>query len=131
VDEHRTPPVILVVEDDAIVGTLLEHTLARRGFVVHRAADGRRALELIESLAPPQLVLLDVMLPYVDGFSLITKIRTSSAWRDVPIVMLTSKSQEQSVVRALEAGASDYIVKPFRPEELVARVRRLVRGAAA
>jgi DNA-binding response OmpR family regulator len=120
-----------VVEDDVIVSGLLDHALTRRGFLVHIAADGRQAMELLESLAPPQAVLLDVMLPFVDGFELIRRVRGQPGWANVPIIMLTSKSQERSIVRALEAGASDYIVKPFRPDELVARVRRLVRGTAA
>ena len=67
------------------------------------------------------------MLPYLDGFALIKLIRNKPEWSDVPIIMLTSKSQERNIVRALEAGANDYVVKPFRPEELVARVRRFVR----
>jgi len=67
----------------------------------------------------------------MDGFELIQRIRAKVDWREVPIIMLTSKSQESSIVRALDAGASDYIVKPFRPEELIARVRRFVRVVAA
>lgn len=130
-EEQSSPHAILVVEDDLIVSGLLVHTLTRRGFVVHLASDGRRAAELLEALPPPSLVLLDVMLPYMDGFELIQRIRAKVDWREVPIIMLTSKSQESSIVRALDAGASDYIVKPFRPEELVARVRRFVRVVAA
>ena len=122
---------ILVAEDDPIVGKLLSHTLSRRGFTVHHASDGQRAAELIQSMAPPRLVLLDVMLPHFSGFELIAQIRAIPAWRAVPIIMLTSMSQEGSVVRALEAGANDYIVKPFRPDELVARVRRFTSVAAA
>lgn len=130
-EEHSSPHAILVVEDDLIVSGLLVHTLTRRGFAVHLASDGRRAAELLEALPPPSLVLLDVMLPYMDGFELIQRIRAKVDWREVPIIMLTSKSQESSIVRALDAGASDYIVKPFRPEELIARVRRFVRVVAA
>jgi two-component system alkaline phosphatase synthesis response regulator PhoP len=123
-------PAILVIEDDQIVSGLLDHTLTRRGYSVRVAADGRQASELLDTLDPPQLVLLDVMLPYVDGFELIGRIRATKGWAGVPIIMLTSKSQERVIVRALDAGASDYIVKPFRPDELVARVRRFVRGPA-
>jgi len=71
------------------------------------------------------LVLLDVMLPYVDGFELLRKIRAQVTWSKVPIIMLTAKSQEQTIVRALDQGANDYIVKPFRPGELLARIRRV------
>ena len=130
-EQHSSPHAILVVEDDPIVSGLLVHTLSRRGYAVHLASDGRRAAEMLDAMPPPSLVLLDVMLPYMDGFELIHRIRAKAGWRAVPIIMLTSKSEERSIVRALDAGASDYIVKPFRPEELVARVRRFVRGAAA
>jgi len=118
----------MVVEDDLIISALLKHMLARRGFEVHLASDGRQASAMVEELtAPPGLVMLDVMLPFVDGFDLITLIRNKQEWKDVPIIMLTSKAQEQNIVRALDAGATDYVVKPFQPEELMARVRRLVK----
>jgi two-component system, OmpR family, alkaline phosphatase synthesis response regulator PhoP len=71
--------------------------------------------------------MLDVMLPYIDGFQLIAHIRAKPEWRDSPILMLTAKSQEGEIVRALDAGANDYLVKPFQPNELKARIRRLVR----
>jgi DNA-binding response OmpR family regulator len=115
----------LVVEDDQIVAMLLEHILSRRGFSVQTARDGNQGANLIETLpAPPELVLLDVMLPYLDGFELIKKIRRQPGWGEVPIIMLTAKSQEQNIVRALDIGANDYVVKPFRPGELLARIRR-------
>jgi DNA-binding response OmpR family regulator len=117
----------VVVEDDQIIVNLLEHLLSRRGFVVRVALDGRQATNFMETLPAPALVLLDVMLPYLDGFELIGKIREHATWSVVPIIMLTSKSQEQSIVRALDNGANDYIVKPFRPGELMARIRRVIR----
>ena len=122
---------ILVAEDDPIVAKLLNHTLSRRGFTVHHASDGMQAVQLLKSMAPPRLALLDVMLPYFSGFELIAQIRSMPAWQKVPIIVLTSMSQEGSVVRALDAGANDYMVKPFRPDELVARVRRFTSVAAA
>ena len=116
----------IIVEDDEIVITLLEHLLSRHGFTVQTARDGRDATKLIETLAgPPALVLLDVMLPYLDGFELLQQIRRHLTWNEVPIIMLTAKSQEQNIVRALDHGANDYIVKPFRPRELLARIRRV------
>ncbi|MCI0433864.1 MAG: response regulator [Gemmatimonadetes bacterium] len=121
--ETRT---ILVIEDDRIVLRLLDHMFTRRGYRVSVAADGREACSLIEEGEPPSLVLLDVMLPYLDGFEVIRRIRERPDWKDVPIIMLTAKAQERNVVRALDAGASDYVVKPFKPEELIARVRRFV-----
>jgi len=128
--QRRAERTALVVEDDQIVVMLLEHMLSRRGFRVQIARDGRQASDFVEtSLTPPALVLLDVMLPYLDGFELIRKIRQRGAWNDVPIIMLTSKSQEQNIVRALDSGANDYVVKPFRPDELLARIRRLTEAS--
>jgi len=125
--EGQTNHTAVVVEDDQIIVTLLEHMLSRQGFVVRVAHDGRQATEFIETLPPPDLVLLDVMLPYVDGFELIRKIREHATWNQVPVIMLTSKSQEQNIVRALDYGANDYLVKPFRPGELLARIRRVTK----
>jgi len=118
---------VLVIEDDRIISGLLEHILTRRGYTVHVARDGRAASALIEELEPPQLILLDVMLPFLDGFELLQQIRFKIHWSEIPIIMLTSKGQEKDIVRAFDAGANDYIVKPFQPEELVARVRRFIK----
>lgn len=123
-------PVILVVEDDADIAYLLEFMLTREGFAVRHAAEGRAARELIDTLPPPALVLLDVMLPYLDGFQLLKHARAKPAWNAVPIVMLTSKNQEHDIVRALDSGADDYLLKPFQPNELVARLRRHLRHSA-
>ena len=122
--------IAVVVEDDQIVVKLLEHLLSREGFGVQTALNGRQALDFMENLlTPPALVLLDVMLPYVDGFELIRKIREHVTWNHVPIIMLTSKTQEQNIVRALDSGASDYVVKPFRPGELMSRIRRVMKSS--
>lgn len=120
----------LIVEDDEQIAYLLRFILSREGFVVEVASDGRAAQELIAKMPPPALVMLDVMLPFVDGNLLLSEIRARPEWNAVPVIMLTAKSQEKDIVRALDAGASDYMVKPFKPEELRARVKRLVKGAA-
>jgi DNA-binding response OmpR family regulator len=125
---RQTERTAVVVEDDQIIVTLLEHLLSRRGFDVRVALDGRQATDLIDSLPPPALVLLDVMLPYLDGFELINRIREHATWNLVPIIMLTAKSQEHNIVRALDHGANDYLVKPFRPGELLARIRRVTKS---
>jgi DNA-binding response OmpR family regulator len=118
-------PHALIVEDDAQIAYLLQFILARDGFAVTVIKDGRAAREAIVSGPPPALVTLDIMLPYVDGFQLVEEMRASAGWERVPIIMLTAKSHEGDIVRALDAGANDYVVKPFQPEELRARVRRL------
>lgn len=122
-------PSCLVVEDDELIAHVLVHLLEREGYDVQRCADGRAAQQAIEQARKvPDLILLDIMLPYVDGFELIQVIRKKMKWLDVPIVMLSSKLQESEIVRAFDAGATDYIVKPFQPNELMARLRRILRS---
>jgi DNA-binding response OmpR family regulator len=121
---------ILIVEDDEDMVTLLQFLLEREGYQAILASDGRQARQLIDTLLPPRLVLLDVMLPYHNGFELVTHIRSKEPWRGVPIVMLTADSAEREIVRALDAGASDYVVKPFNPKELMARLRRFLKAAS-
>ena len=119
----------LVVEDDDQIAYLLRFILEREGFKVELARDGRKATELIAQLSPPPvLAMLDVMLPFVDGYQLLAAIRERADWKEVPVVMLTAKSQEKDIVRALDAGAADYVVKPFKPDELRARIKRLIKA---
>lgn len=118
---------ILVIEDDPVIGDTLEYLLERENFRVTRANDGREALDLLETIAPPDLVLMDLMLPHLDGFHLIEAIRGRPFWSRVPIVMLSSNAQERDIVRALKAGANDYLTKPFQVRELLARLRRLLK----
>ena len=119
---------VFVVEDDPLVARLVGHLLTRGGYTVHHAADGLRAQAMLASNPRPAVVVMDVMLPYVSGFELISQIRKTSGWERVPVIVLTSKSQEGDILRAFDSGVNDYVVKPFRPEELVARVRRLADG---
>ena len=119
----------VVVEDDADIAQLLRFIVEREGFSVTLCPDGRAAGERIAAAAAPALVILDVMLPYASGFDLLAAIRKSPSWSKVPVLMLTAKSRESDVVRALDGGANDYVTKPFQPAELKARIRRLVGGA--
>lgn len=121
-------PRVLVVEDDGLAADMLRFILEREGYAVTHAADGRQARQRIEQDTPPALAVLDIDLPYHDGFELIEAIRTDGRWREVPILMLSSKGTELDIVRALDTGADDFIVKPFQLEELKARVRRRIRG---
>jgi two-component system, OmpR family, alkaline phosphatase synthesis response regulator PhoP len=125
--EGENRPIALLVEDNNQSSYLLRSILEREGYTVELARDGRQAQRLVGELEPPALVMLDVMLPYVDGFQLLGLMREKPAWKNVPIVMLTGKSQEKDIVRALDAGANDYIVKPFKLDELRARIKRLVK----
>ena len=118
----------LIVEDDDQISHILRFILEREGYQVHHAPNGRTALELIATLLPPPaVVLLDVMLPHVDGFEILAKLRATAGWEKLPVIMLTARAQEQDIVRGLEAGANDYMVKPFKPEELRVRIRKLVK----
>ncbi len=122
---------VLIIEDDEHISGLLKFLLERHGFETRMAADGRAADQLIAATSePPGLILLDVMLPYHDGFELMRTIRQKSGWEQVPVIMLTAKSMERDIVRAFDAGANDYIVKPFQPTELLARLRRFIRVSA-
>ena len=116
---------VLVVDDEPIVREVVVGYLEREGFRTKEAADGTRAKEILES-DPPSIVLLDVMLPGMDGMEICRRIRAESG---VPIVMLTARTDTHDIVVGLESGADDYIVKPFKPQELIARIRaRLRRG---
>lgn len=114
----------LVVEDSEHVAYLLEYMLEREGFEVLVANNGRDAVHFVEESPPPDIVLLDVMLPYRDGFEIVREIRNSDAWAETPVIMLSARSLEEDVVRALEAGANDYVMKPYNPRELLARIKR-------
>jgi DNA-binding response OmpR family regulator len=117
---------ILVVEDNEHVSYMLEFMLQRAGYDVICAANGRDAQAAIGNIAPVDAVLLDLMLPYVSGYRLIEEIRDNIDWRYVPIIVLSGKVLEEDIVLALDLGANDYVTKPFRPEELLARLRRIV-----
>lgn len=121
---------VLVVEDDDITVQVLKFFLEREGFHMVHAPDGRRAQEFVQTLVPPSLILLDCMLPHLNGLDLIPIIRAQQGWGQVPIIMLTADGTEHNTVMALEAGASDYIVKPFKPSELMARLKRFLKSHA-
>jgi len=122
VGTHRA----LVIEDNEHVAYMLGFMLKRHGYEVITVANGRDAQAAIGNLEPVDVVLLDLMLPYVSGYQLIQEIRDDHAWQYVPIVVLSGKVHEQDIARALDLGANDYVTKPFRPEELLARLRRVV-----
>jgi DNA-binding response OmpR family regulator len=116
----------LVVEDDPDIVELLSHYLAVDGWAVEAAADGRKGLDRIRAESY-QLVILDLQLPGLDGLAVCAEIRRDKRTRDVPVVILTARADEVDRVVGLEIGADDYVVKPFSPKELVARVRALQR----
>lgn len=125
---ENTAGAVLLIEDSEDIRGILQFMLEREGYNVQTAEDGRQALRAIESGTPPAIVILDIMLPFVDGFTLLRTIRNTEGWRHVPVLMLTAKSGEKNVVRGLDTGAEDYMTKPFDSAELMARVRRLLRN---
>ena len=130
-NDHPSTPLVLVVEDDDHIAQVLRFMLERQSYRVVHLADGRAASEHIHNaMERPDLVLLDVMLPYIDGFEIVGQIRARAEWKDTPVIMLTAKNTERDTVRALDAGTNDFVIKPFQPQELVARVRRFLRTGA-
>lgn len=119
---------ILIVEDDELVATALTNVLGDQNYAVEVARDGQTGLDLVESF-PYDLVLLDVMLPKLDGISVCQRLRSQGY--QMPILLLTGKDSSHDKAKGLDAGADDYVVKPFEPEELVARVRALLRRGSA
>lgn len=115
--------VILIVEDEARLAEILGEYLVREGFRTERAKDGKRALELWRA-ARPDLILLDLMLPILDGLEVARRVRAES---DVPIIMLTARDEEVDKLIGLGLGADDYVVKPYSPREVVARVKAVLR----
>ena len=122
------PARILVVEDDPDIAELVARYLDKAGFASERAASGRDALTAIAA-RPPDLPVLDLLLPHVDGLEVCRVIRGNDATAGMPIIMLTARVEESDRIVGLELGADDYMAKPFSPNELVARVRALLRRA--
>lgn len=130
-DSPETPKLkVLMVEDEEDTASLLKFLLERASYQVVHAKDGRQAQELVSTMAPPDIVLLDVMLPFLSGLQVLTVIRKREGWKKVPIVMLTADGSEHDIKRALENGANDYMIKPFNPRELTSRLKRFIAHAA-
>ncbi|MFT7486116.1 MAG: DNA-binding response OmpR family regulator [Candidatus Paceibacteria bacterium] len=126
----KTKQRITVVEDEEDIREILEYTLEREGFVVSSAENGLSGLELIQREIP-DLVLLDLMLPDVDGLEICRQLKADAGTQQVSIIMVSAKGEEADIVLGLGLGADDYIPKPFRARELVARVRSVLRRAEA
>jgi two-component system phosphate regulon response regulator PhoB len=119
-------PHVLVVEDEDALSALLQYNLDKEGYQVTVAADGEEALVLIDE-TPPDLIVLDWMLPKVSGVEVCRRLRARPETRNMPIIMLTARGEETDRIRGLDTGADDYIVKPFSMSELAARIRAVLR----
>lgn len=117
---------ILVVEDEEDILELVSYHLNREGYKVKQAMTGEEALQKVRTEAP-DLVVLDLMLPELDGLEVCKRVKSDEATADIPIVMLTAKGEEADIVAGLELGADDYITKPFSPRVMIARVRAVLR----
>jgi two-component system phosphate regulon response regulator PhoB len=117
---------VLIVDDDPDIQRLVSYNLTQAGFEVVTAATGRNALEAVQK-QPPDLIILDLMLPDVDGIEVCRTLRQRESSRKIPIVMLTARSEEIDRVIGFELGADDYVMKPFSPRELVLRVKSIFR----
>jgi DNA-binding response OmpR family regulator len=119
------PPLVLVADDDEDILTLVTFRLERAGYEVVPAHDGEEALSLAFEHAP-DLAVLDVMMPKLDGYEVTTRLRQNESTRRVPVILLTARVQEADIARGFEAGADDYVKKPFSPQELGARVQAIL-----
>jgi two-component system, OmpR family, alkaline phosphatase synthesis response regulator PhoP len=123
-----TKPVILVVEDEEDILEVVEYNLKKEGFVVHSASTGEEGLRQARQLKP-HVLILDLMLPGIDGFDICKLLKSDNDTHDIIILILSAKGEEEDVVKGLEIGADDYLTKPFSPRVLSARVRTLLRRA--
>ncbi len=117
---------VLVIEDDPTIFNLIEFRLERDGYTVTKASDGHAAMAAFNAELVPHLVVMDVMMPFHNGYELLADLRSRERWKHVPVIMLTSLSREEDILKGLEMGATDYMIKPFRPAELSARVKSLL-----
>lgn len=123
-------PLVLVVEDEADIRELVSYNLTKAGYEVTGVVTGEEALAAVE-VAPPDLVVLDLMLPGIDGLAVCRRLKSDPRSGSIPVVMLTAKGEESDVVQGLNLGADDYITKPFSPRILIARVQAVLRRVSA
>lgn len=115
---------IVLAEDEEHIGYMLKFRLEKEGYEVVWKGDGKAALEAVLA-ERPDIVILDVMMPGLSGFQVLEKLKLGESTRDIPVVILSGKSQESDIVHGLRSGAIDYITKPFRTGELIARIQRI------
>lgn len=120
-----SPARVLIADDDPLLRDLLMHKLSAAGYAVIAAEDGRQALDQCHQQRP-DLVVLDGMMPIADGFEVLRRLKADPETAGLPVIMLTALRREEDIVGALKLGAADYLVKPFIPDELVARIGRLL-----
>jgi DNA-binding response OmpR family regulator len=126
----RETPLVLVADDEEDIRSLVAFRLERAGYEVITAADGEQALRLATTQLP-DLIVLDIMMPKATGLEVTRSIREQAATKDIPVILLTARAQEADVTHGFDAGADDYVKKPFSPNDLHARVQALLARSAA
>lgn len=124
--EPVRPCSVVIADDDELLVKLLTHKLSQKGMEVASAHDGESGLELI-STVQPDLVILDGMMPGMDGLEVLKRLKQDEDTKNIPVIFLSARKMEEDIVTGLNFGADDYLVKPFMPEELFARIKRLLR----
>lgn len=117
---------ILVVDDMSQIRNILSFNLRKEGYEIKVAANGKDALKYALGVKPPDLIILDIMMPGMDGYEVIKKIRASDTAKDIPIIFLTANAQKKDVQKGIEAGCNDYIVKPFKMDDLRKKIAALL-----
>ncbi len=119
---------IVLAEDEPQIARLIEFKLKKEGYEVTWKENGEEALRAIKA-DKPDLILLDIMMPVMDGYEVLRRVKEDESLKDIPVIMLTARAQEKDVVKGIGSGAEDYITKPFHPAELLARVKRILGKA--
>jgi two-component system phosphate regulon response regulator PhoB len=120
---------VLIIEDDAEIQELLSFSLAKEGWALVQARDGEEGLASLAA-RPPDCVVLDIMLPGMDGLEILRRLKAEASWKRLPVIMTTARGEESDIVAGLELGADDYVVKPYSPKVLAARIRAALRRRA-
>jgi len=124
--DAASPRSILILDDDELLLMLLEHKLGQRGLHVQCATDGQDGLEIaIET--KPDVIVLDGMMPVMDGFEVLRQLKARPDTKDIPVIMLSARRMEKDILNGLNLGAADYLVKPFMPEELFLKIQRFIK----
>jgi len=116
---------IVLAEDEPQIARLIEFKLKKEGYEVIWKENGEEALKAIKA-DKPDLILLDIMMPVMDGYEVLRRVKEDENLKSIPVIMLTARAQEKDVVKGIDLGAEDYITKPFHPAELLARVKRIL-----
>ncbi|MEI8073489.1 MAG: response regulator transcription factor [Bacteroidota bacterium] len=125
-NEKISNPTVLIIEDDAFIQAILSQTLSE-DFVVTTFSDGLEGLNYLQSRNIPDIILSDLNIPGIDGMNLLQQVRNSGFFSSVPFIFLSGKEATETRIQCLEAGADDYLIKPFNPRELIARLKNILR----